>query len=197
MDLQISGKRALVTGGGKGIGRAIADVLADEGCDLVLVGRDQAALDAASKEIRGRCQVNVETISADLSSEATVRKVAKQAGAIDILGEKHPAGYIAGAAGNAALIGFTRALAHGSHPDGIRVLGINPGAIATERAEMMARTRAREQFGDEERWPDMYKSAPFGRAGTPAEIANTVAFFASPLSGYTSGTVLTIDGGRD
>ena len=195
MDLQISGKRALVTGGGKGIGRAIADVLADEGCDLVLVGRDQAALDAASKEIRGRCQVNVETISADLSSEATVRKVAKQAGAIDLL--VNNAGAIPSAAGNAALIGFTRALAHGSHPDGIRVLGINPGAIATERAEMMARTRAREQFGDEERWPDMYKSAPFGRAGTPAEIANTVAFFASPLSGYTSGTVLTIDGGRD
>jgi NAD(P)-dependent dehydrogenase (short-subunit alcohol dehydrogenase family) len=254
MDLQIAGKRALVTGGGKGIGRAIADALADEGCDLVLVGRDAAALDKASKEIRDRCQVNVETIPADLSLEENVRKVAQQAGAVDILvnnagaipmgnllkvdndswrkawdlkvfgyislcreiypamaarksgvivniiggaGERHPAGYIAGAAGNAALMGFTRALAHGSHPDGIRVVGINPGAIATERAEMMARTRAKEQFGDEERWPDMYKSNPFGRAGTPAEIANTVAFFASPLSGYTSGTILTIDGGRD
>jgi len=254
MDLQIKGKRALVTGGGKGIGRAIADVLADEGCDLVLVGREQAALDAAATDIRSRCQVNVETISADLSEEETVKKVAKQAGAIDILvnnagaipmgnllkvdndtwrkawdlkvfgyislsreiypgmaarksgviiniiggaGERHPAGYIAGAAGNAALMGFTRALAHGSHNDGIRVLGINPGAIATERAEMMARTRAQEQFGDAERWRDMYKANPFGRAGTPAEIANTVAFFASPMSGYTSGTILTIDGGRE
>ena len=83
--IDLTGRRALVTGGGKGIGRAIADVLADEGCDLVLVGREQAALDAAATDIRSRCQVNVETISADLSEEATVKKVASQAGAIDIL----------------------------------------------------------------------------------------------------------------
>jgi NAD(P)-dependent dehydrogenase (short-subunit alcohol dehydrogenase family) len=36
---------------------------------------------------------------------------------------------------------------------------------------------------------------PFGRPSTPKEIANAVAFLASPLSGYTSGTILTIDGG--
>jgi NAD(P)-dependent dehydrogenase (short-subunit alcohol dehydrogenase family) len=112
-------------------------------------------------------------------------------------GERHPAAYIAGAAGNAALMGFTRSLAHGSHKDGIRVVGINPGAIATERQEMMARSRAEAQFGDAEKWRDIYKGNPFGRAGTPEEIANTVAFFASPKSSYTSGTILTIDGGRE
>jgi len=254
MELQIAGKRALVTGGNKGIGRAVADVLADEGCDLVLVARDQPVLEEVAQSIRARCQVNVETIPADLSNEETVRKVAKEAGDIDILvnnagaipvgnllkvdneawrkawdlkvfgyismcreiypsmaarksgviiniiggaGERHPAGYIAGAAGNAALMGFTRSLAHGSHNDGIRVIGINPGAIATERQEMMARSRAEAQFGDSELWRDIYKSNPFGRAGTPDEIANTVAFFASPKSGYTSGTILTIDGGRE
>ena len=254
MELQIAGKRALVTGGNKGIGRAIAEVLAEEGCDLVLVARDEPVLEEVAQGIRDRCQVNVETIAADLSSEETVRTVAKRAGEIDILvnnagaipvgdllkvdndtwrkawdlkvfgyismcreiypsmaarksgvivniiggaGERHPAAYIAGAAGNAALIGFTRSLAHGAHKDGIRVVGINPGAIATERAEMMARSRAEAQFGDAERWRDIYASNPFGRAGTPAEIANTVAFFASPKSGYTSGTILTIDGGRE
>ncbi len=254
MDLQIAGKRALVTGGNKGIGRAVADVLADEGCDLVLAARDQAALEDVAQSIRARCQVTVETIPADLSSEEAVKMVAKAAGEIDILvnnagaipvgnlmkvdneawrkawdlkvfgyismcreiypsmsarksgvivniiggaGERHPAGYIAGAAGNAALMGFTRSLAHGSHNDGIRVIGINPGAIATERQEMIARDRADAQFGDPELWRDVYKSNPFGRAGTPEEIANTVAFFASPKSGYTSGTILTIDGGRE
>ena len=112
-------------------------------------------------------------------------------------GERHPASYIAGAAGNAALMGFTRSLAHAAHADGIRVVGINPGAIATDRQLMLARTRAEQQFGDAERWPDIYKNLPFGRAGRPDEIANTVAFFASPLSGYTSGTILSIDGGRE
>ena len=42
MDLQLSGKKALITGGSKGIGRATAEVLADEGCDVTLVARDQA-----------------------------------------------------------------------------------------------------------------------------------------------------------
>lgn len=85
MDLQIAGKRALITGGNKGIGRAVADALADEGCHLVLVARDKAALDQAANEIRSRTQVNVEVIAADLSSEEAVKAVAAKAGDIDIL----------------------------------------------------------------------------------------------------------------
>ena len=146
-----------MTCGNKGIGRAIADVLADEGCNLLLAARNQPALDDTAPD---------------------------------------PAAYIASAAGNAALMGCTRSLAHGSHNDGIRVVGINPGAIATEQQEMIARSRAEAQFGDAELWREIYKGNPFGRAGTPQEIANTVAFFASPKSSYTSGTILTIDGGR-
>ena len=67
MDLQLAGKRALITGGSKGIGRATAEVLADEGCDLVLVARDAAALEDAAARVRARRQVNVRTIAADLS----------------------------------------------------------------------------------------------------------------------------------
>ena len=252
MDLQLSGQHVLITGGSKGIGQACAEVLADEGCNLTLVARDAAALDAAATAIRARRQVQVRTIAADLSNDAAVRQVAQEAGEIDILvnnagaippgdllavddqtwrqawdlkvfgfislcravypqmkarkngvilniigaaGEKLNPGYIAGSAGNASLIAFTRALGKSSTADGIRVVGINPGATATARLEMLNRDRAEKQFGDAGRWRELFSAMPFGRAATPEEIAWAAAFLISPLSGYTSGTMLTIDGG--
>ena len=85
MDLQLAGKTVLITGGSKGIGKATAEVLAEEGCNLILVARDAEMLDEAAAGIRAKRQVNVRTIAADLSSDAVVRKVAQEAGEIDIL----------------------------------------------------------------------------------------------------------------
>ena len=252
MDLKLAGKRVLITGGSKGIGRATGEVLAAEGCDIILVARDQAMLDEAAAGIRSRSQVNVRTISADLSNDAAVRSVAAQAGEIDILvnnagaippgdvlsiddakwrhawdlkvfgyisfcrviygqmkarksgviinvigaaGEKFPTNYIAGAAGNASLMAFSRALGKGAPADGLRVVAINPGPVETDRLVMLRRAEAQEKFGDPDRWRELTTNMPFGRAATAAEIGNAVAFLASPMSGYTTGTVLTIDGG--
>lgn len=109
-------------------------------------------------------------------------------------GEKLTYGYIAGSAGNASLMAFTRAIG-GTSPDfGVRVVGVNPGPVATERVEYLARQRA-AKAGDESRWRDTFKSMPFGRPATVDEIAASVVFLASDLSSYTSGTIVSIDGG--
>ncbi|MFZ6761288.1 short-chain dehydrogenase/reductase [Pseudoroseomonas sp. WGS1072] len=252
MDLGLRGRRALITGGSRGIGRATAEVLAAEGCDLHLVARDAAALEAAATAIRARYQVAVTVTPADLSREPEARRIAEAAGPVDILvnnagaippgtlqavddatwrgawdlkvfgfitltralypamaargggvvvnvigaaGERFPPGYIAGATGNAALMAFTRALGKAAPKDGMRVVGINPGPVATERQEMLARHRAQTELGDAERWREFQAAMPFGRAAKPEEIGQAVAFLASPCSGYTTGTILTIDGG--
>jgi len=90
---------------------------------------------------------------------------------------------------------FTRALGRGAKADGVRVVGINPGPIATARMEMLMRARAEKAFGDAERWRELTAGMAYGRPGTPEEIAAAVAFLASPRSAYTNATILTIDGG--
>jgi NAD(P)-dependent dehydrogenase (short-subunit alcohol dehydrogenase family) len=253
MELNLRGKTALVTGASKGIGLAIAHLLAEEGCSLHLVARTEAALQAARQAIQSRHNVGVSLHPLDLAVGSSVDRLAEACGAdtdilvnnagaipggaldmiderkwrdawdlkvfgyvnmtraflarmkargggvivnvVGLAGEKHDYGYVAGSAGNASLIAFTRAVGSRSIDDGVRVVGVNPGATETDRIVTLMRTRAEREFGDPTRWLDYMKKLPLGRAAKPEEIAGLVAFLASERAAYISGVVYTVDGG--
>lgn len=241
MDLELAGKRAIVTGASKGIGAAAAWMLAREGCDVVLAARSADALSDLAARITAETGREAVAFPADLSRGEEVRRLARAWGAADILVNnagaipggrlsevdeaawraawdlkvfgyinltrevfagmeargggvivnvigaaaqiRDPA-YITGVAGNAALTAFTLSLGSDSHRHGVRVVGISPGPVATERLLSLEQTGAASAA-----------HRPFGRAADPDEIAAAIAFLASRRSGYTSGTVLMIDGG--
>ncbi len=85
MDLNLRGRRALITGSSKGIGLAIARSLASEGCEIQLVARTRSELDKAAAQIRSDYGVNAIGHAADLSDSAGVRAVAAACGDVDIL----------------------------------------------------------------------------------------------------------------
>jgi NAD(P)-dependent dehydrogenase (short-subunit alcohol dehydrogenase family) len=115
---------------------------------------------------------------------------------IGTAGERPSAVYIAGSMGNASLIAMTRALGAESPAYGVRVVGVNPGAIETDRQVVRWRARAEQELGSAERWRELTTGFPFGRLGTVDEVVNMIAFLCSDRSSYTTGTVITIDGGR-
>ena len=114
---------------------------------------------------------------------------------IGAAGERPDYTYIAGSTANAALIALTRALGGVSPDFNIRVLGINPGAVATERTIEQSKRRALRRHGDASRWQERYKLMPFGHPQTPDQIGALVTFLASDLAGYVTGTIITADGG--
>jgi NAD(P)-dependent dehydrogenase (short-subunit alcohol dehydrogenase family) len=252
MDLGLRGKKALVTGGSKGIGRACAEILAEEGCDIVLVSRTEADLEAARAKIAGEHNVAVRHYALDLSDSKNVDRLAAECPDTDILinnagaipggniaqidearwreawdlkvfgyinmtrrfyalmarrrqgtiinilgaaGENPDFDYIAGSSGNASLMAFTRAIGGTAPRDSLRVIGINPGPVMTERLITLMRTRADARFGDPEKWTELMQPLAFGRAAKPEEIGYMAAFLASDRSAYTTGSIITIDGG--
>ena len=89
MDLGLNGKVALVAASSKGLGRAVADTLAAEGCDLVLCARGEGALAETAAAIRTASRRKVVALAADLSKAEDVARVAaaalKEFGRVDVL----------------------------------------------------------------------------------------------------------------
>lgn len=110
-------------------------------------------------------------------------------------GEVCDPNYIEGAAGNASIMAMTRALGGQSLDDNIRVVGVNPGPVDTSRIYAMLRKFAQTRLGDPERYEELLERYPLKRPAKIHEITDLFLFLASYRSGYTSGTVFTVDGG--
>ncbi|MES0885251.1 SDR family oxidoreductase [Roseibium sp. SCP14] len=85
MDLGIKGKRALVCGASKGLGRACANALAEAGVDLVINSRTEEQLAQAAREIAETYGVSVETVAGDISDDDVRKQAVATAGPVDIL----------------------------------------------------------------------------------------------------------------
>jgi len=252
VDLGLTGRNALITGGSKGIGFGVAAALAREGCRLQIAARDETTLKDAAARLRAK-GADVTIHSIDLSTSGSADALLAAAGVPDILvnnagaipggdlvavdeatwrtawdlkvfgyinlcraafaamkgrgggvivnitglaADKTDFGYIAGTAGNASLNAFTKALGSRSIEDGVRVVAVSPGAVATERLVGLMKAQAREEAGDEDRWQSLLSGLPLGRAAKVEEVADIVAFMASDRAAYVSGVVINVDGGH-
>lgn len=257
MDLQLSGKTVLVTGGSRGIGLACARGFAAEGARVHIASRSAEDLKAASAAIAREFKTEVTVHPGDLAAPGSAAALGRACGDVDILvnnagaipqgslteldevrwrhgwelkvfgffnltreiyqrmrtrgsgvivnvigvaGERHRADYIAGTTGNAALMAFTRGLGAEACDHGVRIVGVNPGRVETERQVGHMKDRAQKEFGDASRWKEVQariaETLPYKRAAQPSEIADLVVYLASARASYVNGTVITIDGGQ-
>jgi len=245
----LKGKKALVTGGSKGLGFAIAQALAAEGCSLCLVARDSAVLDAAKQKIVDSHGVDVVVRAEDLSSPERASALGaafpdtdilvncagaigrgslmeldpdafraafdgkvmstimltralyphmcgRQSGVIvniiGIAGERLNPKSIGTTTANAALIAFTKALGAESVDHGVRVVGVNPGLMRTDRTAGLLNPKTEQ---DRTAYAALLKNLPYGRMGEPGEVAAAAVFLASDSAKYISGEVLAVDAG--
>ncbi len=250
---ELTGRRALVTGGTKGVGAAIVTVLRDEGVKVITTAR---SVPETSPE-------GVRFVAADLTTAngcaVVADAVVEQLGGIDIIvdvlgGSSAPAGGFAAlddeewskeinqnlmaavridrmllpsmieqgsgviihvtsiqhelplpesttayAAAKAALATYSKSMSKEVTPKGVRVVRVSPGWIETEASVALAQRLAAEAGTDYEGGKriimDSLGGIPLGRPAKPREVADLIAFLASPRAGALTGTEVRIDGG--
>ncbi len=175
MDLQLQGRRALVTGGSRGIGRAVARRLALEGVDVAVCARTEGPLEEAG---------------AALAAESGRRVVAG--------GAARMAGSLSAGARNASVVHLSKTLAWELGGDGITVNAVHPGTTATEavlaRLDAQAAQRGVEAAAVRQ---EVAGQVAIRRLVTPDDIACCVTFLCSPLAGAIRGEALAVNGGGD
>ena len=242
MDLGLAGKAFLVTGGSRGLGRACAQVLVDEGAHVVISARTAQAVVAASEEL------GCIGVAADLADPATPQRLVEAAttaygrldGALVSVGGP-PAGpalslsdeqwrsafdsvflgavrvaravvaalptdggslaFVLSSSVKAPITGLAasnglrpglamlaKTMADELGPHGVRVNGLMPGRVLTDRI--------RELDGDDPAVAERIAAGiPLRRYGDPAEFGRVAAFLLSPAASYVTGAMVPVDGG--
>jgi NAD(P)-dependent dehydrogenase (short-subunit alcohol dehydrogenase family) len=253
MDLGLTGRCALVTGGSRGIGLAAARVLVAEGANVALLARTREPLERAARELRAHSGRTVASVVADTGEDesvlAAVRTVVEQLGAVDILvnAAATPAtgaplreedleheinikvrgylrcvravapmmvergwgriinvsglaarqtGSITGSIRNVAVAAMTKNLAEELGPKGVNVTVVHPGMTITETSAARFRALAAATGRNEEAIEaDIASRVSIGRTVRAEEVADVIAFLASPRSIALNGDAIIASGG--
>ena len=245
MDLGLTGKRAIVTGATKGLGRAIAETLLDEGTSVAICARDADGVTAAVEQLARRGTVWGSAVDAGdgNSLRAFVAEAIEQLGGLDIyvhntsgkpgktieawqknmdidlmalihaadaasqalsesgdgvlisigtsaVGEHFASGANSYTAFKAAVTNWTLGQAQVLGAKGVRCNVVSPGPIWVEGGDWNRVKDGRPEF-----FEATEKAHPMGKLGEVQDVANAVAFLASPAAKHINGANLTVDGG--